>query len=151
MGLLYMMAVPNFIAMSVRAKRAGVIHNMHTTQTAAELAGVDGGGTFPVGVDDQLKSYFPHGGNDGTTPAPEGSINPFTNIPEFPILGNISDVDAARNAAPADVLAEGAVEYSGIMDDPDSGVADQYAIRGAAAGGKIISNSSSTTLVLSCQ
>lgn len=151
LSLLYAMSVPNFIALSNRAKNAAVVHNMHTTQTAVELAGVDTGGVFPADIDDAVKSYFPQGGHDGITPAPAGLPNPFTNVKEWPTVGALPDLTAARDSAPVDVIGEGILEYSPLYDDPDAALATSYAIRGGGVAGKVLGSMPGHTLVLSSQ
>src|SRR5262245_6420239 len=76
-GILAAIALPNFIGVQSKAREASVKANMRTTQIAAESYATDNGGTYPTDTGDPLKSYFPGGSNDGQTPAPNPSVNPF--------------------------------------------------------------------------
>lgn len=148
-GILAAIALPNFIGAQDKAREASVKANMRTAQIAAETFATDQGGTYPPTVADAYKSYFPGGGSDGSTiGTAKGPVNPFTNGNEFPIAGSVSDIQAARSAAPGNVGTPGQVEYSPI-GTPSPNV-PQYAIRGAGKTGKALGGSAAgTTLVLS--
>jgi hypothetical protein len=121
--------------------------NMHGVQLAAEAYGTDHGGDFSPNVE-LLKAYFP----GGHPPTMEGKapINPVTKEPEWPIEGTVTDVAAARAAAPGKLKA-GAVEYSVIYDPGHHPTS--YAVRGGDGDGNAVANprDKGSTLVLSNQ
>ncbi|MBL8085353.1 MAG: type II secretion system protein [Candidatus Obscuribacter sp.] len=147
-GILAAIALPNFIGAQDKAREASVKANMRTTQIAAESLATDRGGSYP-GTVDEFKPYFPGGNSQiGGTPG-NPPVNPFVNIGEWPKAGGISDVQAARAAAPGSVGSMGQIEYSAI--GPSTGPTS-YAIRGAnKAGNALAGNAPNTTLVLSNQ
>ena len=71
-GILAAIAIPNFIAMQVRAKEGSTKANMHTFQLAAEDYGVQHDGVYANAVTD-LGPLLPQGGLSFK--------NPFTNTP----------------------------------------------------------------------
>jgi hypothetical protein len=145
-GIVAAIALPNFIGAQNKAKEASVKANMRTAQIAAETYAVAHDGLYPTSVDKSFKAYFP-GGNAEKNLEGRPPVNPFTGEPEWPVAGDITDVEAARKAEPS-TLRAGAVEYSVIMDEQQQPVA--YAIRGGAKGDTAIAGTSgSATLVLS--
>lgn len=146
-GILAAIALPNFIGAQDKAREASVKANMRTAQIAAEAYATDNGGTYPTSVNDAYKSYFPGGASDGSTAAPAGPVNPFTNIAEFPVVGSVSDISGTRAAAPAATGGQqGQVVYC-PQTPPTS-----YAILGTGKNVKALGGTSpNTTLVLSNQ
>lgn len=149
-GILAAIALPNFIGAQDKAREASVKANMRTAQIAAESFATDAGGTYPTGITDGYKGYFPGGPSDGSTAgAAKPSVNPFTNTGEWPIGGSIADVQATRAAAPTNVGSSGQIEYSAIGTAPNI---TAYAVRGARKSGVALGgNAPNTTLVLSNQ
>lgn len=146
-GILAAIALPNFIGAQDKAREASVKGNMRTAQIAAEVYATDQAGVYPPDVSTPYQSYFPGGKSDGVDiGTAKGPLNPFNNKAEFPIIGSVSDVAAARAAAPSSIGAPGTVEYSPIAGaQPNS-----YAIRGAGKNGNALGGlSAGTTLVLS--
>jgi len=69
-GLLAVIAIPNYQRMVRRSKESSVRSNLHVIQTAIEVFGVDHGAVYPQAADDaELQSLLP----GGTYPE-----NPFT-------------------------------------------------------------------------
>lgn len=149
-GILAAIALPNFIGAQDKAREASVKANMRTAQIAAEAFATDAGGTYPSGVDDPYKGYFPGGPSDGQNAgSAKAPVNPFTNSNEWPVVGAIADVQAERAQAPTSVGTAGQIEYSQIQD---AGSTVAYAIRGARKNGLALGgNAPNTTLVLSNQ
>lgn len=157
-GILAAIALPNFIGAQDKAREASVKANMRTAQIAAETAATDAAGMYPANVSDSYKSYFPGGSNDGKT-AGNGPLNPFTNAPEWPVAGSVTDVAAERLKDPDSISvgSAGNVNYSPIQTAAGSGSAgagdyNSYAIEGARKTGKaLVGLKAKTTLVLSNQ
>ncbi len=150
-GILAAIALPNFIAAQDKAREAAVKANMRTAQIAVEMYATNAGGTYPTQID-EFKPYYPHGSySTGSTAMPGNPPNnPFTNTPEWPILGSISNVLTVRSSVPTTVGAAGSVEYSPI--DVESGGALSYAVRGAGKNNyALVGTAPGTTLVLSNQ
>lgn len=150
-GILAAIALPNFIGAQDKAREASVKANMRTAQISAEQFATDAGGTYPSNISD-IQPYYPGGSSSigGTTGKPP--VNPFTNVADFADLlkgSSISDVQAARAAAPTTVGSQGQVEYTPIGGT--SGITT-YAIRGAGKSGTALGGTKlGTTLVLSNQ
>lgn len=144
-GILAAIALPNFIGAQDKAREASVKGNMRTAQIAVEMYATDAAGTYPT--IDGMKPYFPGGnstigGTNGQAPR-----NPFNvNADPWPVNGGITDVQAARSAAPSGTISPpGAVEYSLIGTTG-------YAIRGSGKSGLPLGGQSAgSTLVLSNQ
>lgn len=99
---------------------------------------------YPTQIDDDFKSYF-EGGDPASKKAGTPPINPFTGTPEWPVLGTITNLAAARQQIPIE-LQKGVIEYCAL----DGG--KSYGIRGGADSGKAISSEDAAhmgTLVLS--
>ncbi len=75
-----MIIIPPFNDVDANEKAELIKTNMRIAQIAAEAYKKDLG-KYPEKVNNGYLSYFPGGGADGTTPAPEGPINPFTKKP----------------------------------------------------------------------
>ena len=131
----------DFSAAQDKARAAAVKANMRTVQIAAESYSTDNGGAYPKAIDDQFKSYFPGGGSDGKTPAPDGLSNPFDNKKEWPTMGTITDLKAAREK-PVSIPA-GTIQYS-LLPSGDS-----YAIIGGAKGDQEVSTDDGKPVVFS--
>ena len=123
--------------------------NMHTAQIAANSYFNDSGGSYPPsGNDPAYLSYFPGGSCDqnGTRPG-KLPVNPFTNRPEAPQSGNVSDVLQIKTHPPKYIGQAGEIFYTPIHGE--DGTATGYAIQGAARDGKALSGADpTTTLVL---
>ena len=104
------------------AKNLAVRANMKNTQAAAEAYFKDHTYMYPKEIDDEFKSYFP-GGDVASKKPGNAFINPFTGQVEWPVLGSVTSVQAARSG-PTKPLNKGVIEYSPI----DGG--KSYAIRG---------------------
>ncbi|HMP52752.1 MAG TPA: type II secretion system protein [Candidatus Melainabacteria bacterium] len=148
-GILAAIALPNFIGAQDKAREASVKANMRTAQISAESYATDYAGYYPPSVDQDYKSYFPGGSSDGVTVG-NAPVNPFTNNPEWPVSGSISNVASTRSSIPGGVGSMGQIEYSPIGSGGGSPTA--YAIRGAGKNGNALRGSApNTTLVLSNQ
>ncbi|MBP9092726.1 type II secretion system protein [bacterium] len=152
-GILAAIALPNFIGAQDKAREASVKGNMHTCQVASEMCATDNGGSYGVSVD-KLKSYFPGGKNDGVTAAPNGPVNPFTNLTSWPSDGSTissqAQIQTVRGADPSGAGTPGSVEYNAV--DSSSAGAQAYAVLGYGKSGKALSGTAPhTTLVLSNQ
>lgn len=148
-GILAAIALPNFIGAQDKAREAAVKANMRTAQIAAESFATDNGGTYPSAVNTAYESYFPGGGSDGSTVVGNGPVNPFTNAAEWPIAGNVTNVQTTRAGAPGAVGSKGNCEYSPIGTAPNI---TSYAITGTGKNGNLLGgNAPGTTLVLSNQ
>lgn len=123
-------------------KDEAVKANMRTVQLAAESYAIEHDGLFPKLIDNDFKSFMP--GGEHLKAAADGPANPFTTKKEWPAVGTITDVKAAREAAPPK-LEMGKIEYSCI----DNGKA--YAIIGGGHDGKALpgKDEKNKTLVLS--
>lgn len=144
-GILAAIALPNFIGAQDKAREASVKANMRTCQIAAEQYATDSAGSYPD--KSNLEPFYPGGqsiigGTKGNPP-----LNPFTNTATFNdvISGSVTDVGAARLAAPSTIGTDGQVEFSQI----NSG--QSYAIRGAGKAGRALTATGGKTLVLSNQ
>jgi type IV pilus assembly protein PilA len=151
-GILAAIALPNFISAQSKAKESSVKGNMRTSQIAAESYATDYAGTYPSAVDASYQSYFPGGGNDGSTPGNK-LTNPFTNATSFPTagttLGNAAAIAAARLTTTTMTGGGGCgIEYDPITV---SAAVVGYGIMGAKADGvtAVTATSPTTTLVLS--
>lgn len=147
-GILAAIALPNFIGAQDKAREASVKANMRTAQISAEAFATDSAGTYPADISAPYQSYFPGGASDGLT-AGIAPVNPFTSANEWPKAGSVTDVQAARAAAPGSVGSAGQIEYSpiGAASGPTA-----YAVRGARKNGTALGGTSpGTTLVLSNQ
>lgn len=149
-GILAAIALPNFVGAQDKAREASVKGNMRTAQIAAEACATDNGGSYPTdatGV--QYHSYFPGGGSDGSTlGSAVGFVNPFSNNREFPIQGNVANVQTTRQqAAGSTGGTAGQVTYNAV----DGG--SSYAVLGTgkAPANKALSGPNNTTLVFSNQ
>lgn len=141
-GIIAAIVLPNFIAAQQKAKNAMVKANMRSAQIAAESYAMDKGGGYPEEIDTAFESYYP--GGVPQTLAGLAPTNPYTSKKEWPVMGMVLDVDAARNAEPGP-MAKGVVEYSVIVD----GGPVNYAIRGGGGNGNALSGLETKTLVLS--
>ncbi len=122
-------------------KDEAVRANMRTVQLAAESYAIEHDGLFPKAIDNDFKSFMP--GGEYSKAAADGPANPFTTKKEWPAVGTITDVKAARSAAPP-ALEMGKIEYSCI----DNGKG--YAIIGGGHDGKALpGKGEDKTLVLS--
>lgn len=139
-----MIIVPPLNDIDANEKAEVIKANMRIAQIAAEAYKKDLG-KYPEKVDSAYLSYFPGGGADGATPAPEGPINPFTKKPEFPVDGQFPDpaVNAMRySKAELTGAQPGTVVYS---FKPQS-----YAILGTGKNGFAIPGPTrDSTLILS--
>lgn len=146
-GILAAIALPNFIGAQDKAREASVKGNMRTAQIACEAFATDSGGVYPTNVSPGYQSYFPGGPSDGTNAgSAKGSVNPFTNIAEFPAVGGaITDVQAARQAAPS---AKGGT-MGQVVFAPIGGTS--YAIFGNNKNSIALNGTGGGTLVLSNQ
>lgn len=148
-GILSAIALPNFIGAQDKAREASVKANMRTAQISAESYATDFAGYYPGSIDSKYQSYFPGGASDGVTVG-NAPVNPFTNGPEWPIPGNVSNVQTTRNSVPGGLGAAGQIEYSPI--GAGTGDPTAYAIRGAGKNGNALRGTApNTTLVLSNQ
>ncbi|MCW5821237.1 MAG: type II secretion system protein [Cyanobacteria bacterium TGS_CYA1] len=144
-GILAAIALPNFIGAQDKAREASVKGNMRTAQIAAEMYATDAAGSYPD--IDGLKPYYPGGSSSIGGTIGQAPRNPFNvGADPWPVTGGITDVQAARIAAPSGTISPpGAVEYSKIGTTA-------YAIRGASKSGLPLGGQSAgSTLVLSNQ
>lgn len=147
LAVLGAIVLPNLLGGPEKNHEASVRANMRTAQIAVEAYARDNKGAFPATVQD-MKPYFPSGdnvkgGKDGVAPA-----NPFSNKPEWPVVGGVKDIDYARVSSP-DVMGDpGIIEYTYIHQ----GGMDSYAIRGAGKNGKALTGiNPGSTLVMGPQ
>lgn len=139
--------LPNLIGGPEKNHEASVRANMRIAQVAVEAYARDNNGAFPATVQD-MKAYFPYGdnvkgGKDGVAPA-----NPFSNKPEWPVVGGVKDIDCARVSRPDVIGDPGVIEYTYIHQ----GGRDSYAIRGADRNGKALAGvNQGSTLVMGPQ
>lgn len=155
-GILAAIALPNFIGAQDKAREASVKANMRTTQIAVETSATDAGGTYPPdATNTSFQSYFPGGNSQQQNSNPSGGnwpVNPFTNAPEGIKGGSVTDVQAARAAAPASLGSIGSVFYNPIADATNTSAMTSYAIQGAGKSKNALPGSAAnTTLVLSNQ
>lgn len=112
---------------------------MRRVQVAAErYAANHGEDKYPTEINDSFKSYFPGGGDDDIHPAAFGPVNVFTGKNEFPSLGKIVDVHAARfgsrqhieaghilycplNNGKAYAILGGAHDHKALLDEKNPG------------------------------
>lgn len=148
--ILARIAMPGFIRAKNQEREVAVRNNMRITQVAAESYANDSAGEFPKEINDAFKSYFPGGPGDGQKVGKaRGPVNPFTGQPEWPKLGNLTDVKSVRSKPPSYVGPAGTIEYSPIAD-PKTGAINSYSIRGANKDGVSLSDTAAnTSLVLS--
>ncbi len=147
-GILAAIALPNFIGAQDKAREASVKANMRTAQIAAETFATDQAGNYPTDVDTPYQSYFPGGKADGADKGTAlGPVNPFTNLPEFPVSKSGIDIAAVRKSKPtASGGSIGQIVY-GPQDPPTS-----YAILGTGKNLNALGGTApNTTLVLSNQ
>lgn len=143
MALAFPNDMPGFAKARQVADSTAVKRNMREVMVAAEGYAVDHEGRYPTNLE-VFKSYFPGGGGakEGTPPT-----NPFTDKPEWPVLGTIKDVAAARAETPG-VMKKGEIEYSPIFDSEHHAMS--YAIRGGDESGHAVAGSGGEgTMVLS--
>jgi hypothetical protein len=119
-----------------KAKTIAVKANMRTVQNAAEKYSTDHTFMYPTQIDDDFKCYFPEG-DPAAKKAGKAPLNPFTGTAEWPVLGSVKDLSAARAEMPVE-LGKGVIEYSPL----DGG--KSYAIRGGAENGKAVVGDSAT-------
>ena len=116
LGVLFAIAIPNYMRMQLQARDAGVKSNSHAVQVAAEDFAVKNGGIYPTDLTD--------GGSTGETvidglPQNQRLLNPFTRARTEPIDG------AATN--------KGETGYEPVVDGTGANVG--YVITGMGAGG----------------
>lgn len=124
-----------------RARESLLKANMRSVELAVESYAIDAGGNYPKAIDALLKSYFPHGSNGQPETAGEAPENPYTMKKEFPVLGHVTSVAAARQDT-SQTLAPGCIQYS-LMGN------NKYAIIGADEHGKPIKAENGVMFVLS--
>lgn len=101
-GMLLAMIVPRILNAESKEKNDKVLVNLHMAQIAIESYAADHGNLYPATIDDAVKSYYPGGAADGVTPASQGTVNPYSKRPEFPVLGTlIATPTAVRSNEPA--------------------------------------------------
>jgi type II secretory pathway pseudopilin PulG len=125
--------------------------NMRLAQVAAKSYFNDSGGNYPPSCHDPaFLSYFPGGSCDQKgTRIGNYPINPFTNRPEAPQAGHVTDVDRARSAAPNLLGDPGQIFYTPIAE-PGSDQITSFAIQGADRSGRTLGGQqANTSLVLS--
>lgn len=147
-GILAAIALPNFIGAQDKAREASVKANMRTAQIAVETFATDQAGQYPTTVSNELKTYFPGGQADGVNIGTAvGSVNPFTNLPEFPQVKSGINISTMRSSPPTPTGGTvGQVMY-GPQDPPTT-----YGIIGTAKSLKALGGTApGTTLVLSNQ
>jgi type II secretory pathway pseudopilin PulG len=124
--------------------------NMRVAQIAAKSY-YDDLGSFPPSNDDPAYlSYFP-GGSCDQKEARAGNfpINPFTNRPEAPRRGHVTEVEQTRGQAPKQIGEPGQIFYSPIAADGSDQITS-FAVEGADRDGKsLVGPKPNTTLVLS--
>ncbi|MBS1992533.1 MAG: type II secretion system protein [Cyanobacteria bacterium SZAS LIN-2] len=148
--ILAAVAMPIYFGSEDKTREGALKNNMRMVQMAAESYAQDKGGIYPDKLDDQYFSYFPGGPGDGKTLGKaHGPQNPYTHKEEWPIIGNITDVQLARSSAPTFVGNAGQIEYSPI---PGPNGVRAYAIRGARKNGLALpGTTANTTFVLTRQ
>lgn len=133
-------------------EREGAVRvNMRVAQIAAKSYFNDSGGAYPASHNDAAYlSYFPGGSCDQSgTKAGNFPINPFTNRPEPPLNGHVTDVNQARAEVPKLIGEPGQIFYSPITA-PGSDKVTSFAIQGAGRDGSVLAGPQpGTTLVLS--
>ncbi len=127
-----------------RARAISARANLEVVQNAAEKYAKEHLYLYPTQIDDDFKACFPEG--DPATKKPgKAPLNPFTGNPEWPVIGKVTDLVAARTTTP-EQIGKGVIEYSPINGGKD------YAIRGGADTGKAMDAEDAShvgTLVLS--
>ncbi|MBU6452656.1 MAG: prepilin-type N-terminal cleavage/methylation domain-containing protein [Cyanobacteria bacterium REEB67] len=148
--ILAAVALPHYVGNQDKTREASVKKNMRMVQLAAESFANDRGGLYPDKLDDSFFSYFEGGPGDGKSAVgAHGPVNPYTNKPEWPIIGSVNDVPLARSSAPGAVGSAGQIEYSPIVGT--DGVRS-YAVRGANRNGQALQGTTPmSTFVLSRQ
>ena len=127
---------------SEKAKTLVVRSNMKKVQLAAEKYFGEHSYRYPTAIDDDFKSYFKASDDEGNESS-NSLTNPFTGTEEWPVLGSVTDLEAARQQQP-EALKRGTLEYSPIEGGKS------YAIRGGAENDLAIADEEKgTTLVLS--
>ena len=122
-----------------------------TIIVAAKSYHDDSGGSFPPSNDDPaFLSYFPGGSCDQKgTRAGNFPINPFTNRPEAPRRGHVTNVDQERTGPPKELGQAGQIFYSPISAEGSDEITS-FAIEGADRDGRSIAGPKpNTSLVLS--
>lgn len=125
--------LPNLIGGQDKAREATVKANMRTAQIAVEAYARDNDGVYPATVED-LKPYYPYGDNTKGGKAGQVPPNPFSNSTDWPVSGDIKDIDAIRVSSPDLLGLPGTIEYTFINRSGCS----SYAIRGAGKTGKAL-------------
>lgn len=117
-----------WFAGSPKAKTSQVFNNMKDCQIAAEKYADEHDGLYPKSAtDDDFRARYA---------GRKAPINPFSNLPEWPVDGNVTNVDEARRKLDWQV-GKGVVEYSSIGDS--KGETRSYAVRGGDQTGAPIS------------
>lgn len=147
-GILAIIALPNFFGAQDKAKVAAVKDNMHTVQVAVEAYRTDAGKYAPDPT--AIEPYFPGGsfsvgGRPGTRPE-----NPFSHQANAPIytesFSQTSQVVTARTNPPgAGPGSPGQVGYCQLNDG------ESYAVCGLDNVGKRVINTTGGALVMSNQ
>ncbi len=134
LGMLLAMIAPRFLNAESKEKNDKVLVNMHIAQIAVESYAADHGNMYPAAIDDALKSYYPGGNADGLTPASQGTMNPYSKRPEFPVLGTlIATPTAVRTNEPAPTGGEpGQIVYIPLDNN------HTYAMLGTAGSGRAL-------------
>lgn len=140
--------IPGYFEVLGKKKNEAVKENMRLVQSYVEQFAQDHKGIYPSNIED-FKSYFPGGSPPLVTGKP--LINPFSPQSEWPVLGEVKDVSAARKTPPSG-MGEGTIEYSPLSNG--AGTTNGYAIRGGgygqrAIGPRYLNVPSDGTLVLS--
>jgi hypothetical protein len=120
----------------LKAREAGVRHNMRMVQLAADTYQIYNKGKYPIAIDNAFKSYSMDGKQDNKTPG-KPVFNAFTNTEFWPTLGKPSDIAAIR-AGQSFKISPGSIIYVPI----DNG--KSYAIVGGDADGQPIKESDSS-------
>lgn len=145
-GILAAIALPNFIGAQDKAREASVKANMRTAQIAAESFATDNGGSYPTAVGAAYESYFPGGASDGVTAAPNGPVNPFTNLGAFPGQGALTGTPQLLRTQGPPSGTPGQVLY--LVATPPT----TYGVSGCGKAGQPLGGTSAGTfLVLSNQ
>lgn len=146
-GLLVMIALPNFTGAQTKAHDAQVKNNMHTLQLAAESYSTDQAGVFATSVT-QLAPYYPGGSSSNGGTAGNFPANPYTpGSNDLPIDGaDVSSVAAARSTVAGGTSGNaGQCQYCQVPSSNHS----SYAIVGMNNSGKSVAGDAGKQLVLS--
>lgn len=144
--MLVFVVFPRIINAENDTNEAQLRTNQHFAQVAVESYAADHGNKYPVAIDDAVKSYFPGGMADGTTPAGQGPLNPYSKQREFPVVGTFAvNVPAVRSQSP---MATGGSKGQIVYVPIDEG--RSYALLGTTDSGKALRGvDEKTTTVLS--